>query len=109
MDVDKYLDMLHNIDEHSSRFRSCIEDCTWQEFRVLDLAAKQPSFRLNDIGNERSVYQQGIGRIAARLAKKGLADVIRNERDGRARNLVLTDKGRQVRAKCRRVLSGLLA
>lgn len=109
MGVDDYLEMLNDIDEHSAKFRSTVGDCTWQEFRVLDLVAQEPSLRINEIGIERSVYQQGIGRIAARLERKGLVKVVRNERDKRARNLVLTEQGRKVRARCRQVLQTLVA
>ena len=104
MDIDNYLKLLHEIDDHSAQFRLLVTDCTLQEFRILDLVAKQPGYRLNDLGHERQVYQQGIGRMAARLETKGLAVVVQDERDGRAKNLVLTDLGCQVRAKCRRVL-----
>ena len=70
MNLDDYLERLHDIDEHTKVFRRHILDCTWQEFRVLDLAAKEPDFCLSDYGHERSVYQQGVGRIAARLQKR---------------------------------------
>lgn len=109
MQVDDYLDLLQDIDSYSAHFRERINECTLQEFRLMEMVANEPDLRLNDIGYERSVFQQGIGRTFKRLQDRGLVTVIADPRDKRAKNVVITDLGEKVREKCRRVLSVLVA
>lgn len=108
MDVDVYLRLLTDVDETASAFRSQVSECSLIEFRIMDLVAKNPGLCLNEIGEERSVFQQGIGRLAKRLHYRGLVEVVRNDRDGRAKHVILTEEGRKLRAHCRRVLSEIV-
>ena len=108
MQIDVYLNLLADVDEHASLFRSKIKECSLIEFRIMDLVARYPDLCLNDIGQERSVFQQGIGRLAKRLHTRGLVEVVKNDRDSRAKHVILTDAGRLLRARCRRVLSEIV-
>jgi DNA-binding MarR family transcriptional regulator len=108
VNIDTYLNMLNDCDHFASQFRSQVKDCSLIEFRIMDMVAKQPEMRLNEIGLERSVYQQGIGRAAKNLHERGLVKVVRSQRDGRAKQVELTDEGRRLRAKCRMVLEGIV-
>lgn len=109
MVIDKYLKLLSEVDEHASEFRNLVKDCSLIEFRVMDMVDKTPDMRLNDIGFERSVNQQGMGRLAKRLHQRGLVEVVRDARDARVKHIVLTDKGRMVLERSRRMLSQIVA
>ena len=100
------------MDEFAAKFRTLTKqesvDCSLIEFRIMDLADENPELRLNDLGAERWVFQQGIGRLAKRLCEKGLIELRRNRKDGRAKNIILTEQGKAVRAKCREILQTIL-
>lgn len=106
--VDSYLNLLQEIDHHASLFRAKVDDCSLIEFRIMELVDRQPDLCLHDISRERFVVQQGVGRLAKRLHKRGLVDVVRSERDQRAKHVILTRKGKQVKARCRDVLMAVL-
>lgn len=109
MDIDNFLDFVRDVDEYTAAFRANVSDLTWQEFRMLDLAAKEPNYNLVDFGNERFIYAQGVGRMAAGLAFKGYVDIVKSDRDSRSKNLVITRAGKNMLDHARQTLAAILA
>jgi DNA-binding MarR family transcriptional regulator len=107
MKVDQFLTHLNTLDEINFGFRRRINECTFNEFRLMSSAKQDGSLILNQLSEERSIFQQGIGRMAKNMQDRGLIRLVRC-RDKRAKRIELTAKGIALEAECRAVVRNLI-
>jgi DNA-binding MarR family transcriptional regulator len=107
MDVNDYLELLNEMDAVEQAYRKASPSLSLKEFRVLNLVDANP-LHLNKISGTRSVAPQGIGKLCARLEKRGLLQIERDRRDKRAKNISLTPAGRETALECKEALYSAL-
>lgn len=108
MKIENYLEALNDLSHHESLFRKSVEEISLLEYRVLDLVFDGP-LCLKMISRTRGVAPQAIGRVCARLSRRGILNIERDERDGRAKRVSLTQEGIALHGKGTEALEEIIA
>ena len=107
MNANEFLNQLHTYDRVVSEYKNTEAPISLHELQLLNMLRKK-DMPLVELSTKRGVYPQGISRMCARLAIRGLVNIDTPKRDKRKKIVSITEQGHDKAIEANDILSGIL-